>query len=42
MVYSEGFLSALIYISLFCLVPVFIFQIFYFVKDIKNKTFWNK
>jgi hypothetical protein len=41
MLYSESFLNALLFASLFCLVPVFVFQIYYFIKDIKNKVFWK-
>lgn len=41
MFYSEGLLSALLHISLFCLIPVFIFQVFYFIRDIKNNEFWK-
>ncbi len=40
--YSSLFFGALIYVSLFSLVGVFFFQILYFAKDIKNKTFWDK
>ena len=41
MFYSEGFLSGLLYVSLFCLIPVFCFQVYYFAKDIKNNEFWK-
>ncbi len=39
--YSELFFSILLYGSLFSLIGVFAFQIYYFIKDIKNKTFWK-
>ena len=42
MFYAEGFLTILIYISLFCLIPVLAFQIVYFVRDVKEKSFWNR
>jgi hypothetical protein len=41
MFYSEGFLNVLLFASLFCLVPVFVFQVYYFIRDIKNKVFWK-
>jgi hypothetical protein len=39
--YNSAFLGALLNISLAALVPIFIFQIYYFIRDIKNHEFWK-
>lgn len=40
MYYSKLFFEILVWTCLAGLAGVFLFQLWYFVKDIKNKKFW--